>query len=118
MKHADAIQVHALFVTLKRESVATHSDKIVTDTLNWYLKNFGTMVPMDQYLARLDVCAQCPELGKVTVINIEMDGCTKCGCPSETKPRVKHYFNPKKMKKVKVTCPLGKWAEVDQLFDN
>lgn len=98
--------------------MATPSDKLVTDTLNWYLKNFGKMVPTDQYLDRLDVCAGCPKLGTVTVAGIDMKGCTECGCPSETKPRVKHYWNPVKMKKIKVECRLGKWAEVDRLFDN
>lgn len=90
---------------------------LVEETINWYLENFGELVSDEQYERRLTICKSCPFLGRVNVGGHDLEGCTKCGCPTSTKPKVKHYFNPRKFKKITVECPIGKWADVDQLFD-
>lgn len=90
---------------------------MIDDIINWYLKNHGEAVSGDQYKERLKVCESCPWMGDVNVFGEKMKGCTKCGCPSSTKPRFRKYFNPTKLKTIWIKCPLEKWEQVDILYN-
>lgn len=81
------------------------------DLINWYMDFAGVLVSQEDYIARVETCKGCDKFGVVVLPGgTEVPGCTICKCPVETKPRVLKYFNPAKMRVVKVKCPLGKWA--------
>jgi hypothetical protein len=99
-------------------------EKFAAWTMKQYLLLGGSFVSEEQYAARLGVCAGCPRKGMVsvpvpvvsglTLRAAEMRGCTVCGCPFATKPRVREYRGISGMKTVE--CPEGKWRTVDSQF--
>lgn len=101
--------------------MSTFSDKLEaweTDLINGYLAVGGKFVSEDHYKQRRSICEGCPRFGKVRLPFVETMGCLECGCPVSTKPRVYKYFNPLRLRVVTVECPLGKWADIDNLFNN
>lgn len=68
--------------------------------------------------ARVEVCRGCEYAGLVKPLkdkDLEMPGCTKCGCPFATKP----YMLRLLLKKITCPHPEGnKWAAVDKEFLN
>lgn len=91
-----------------------------------YAKMGGELVTREQYIDRLEVCAKCPSRGEVkipvpAVVGLRLKvatlpGCTECGCPFATKPQVRSYLSAQGIKTV--TCPLGKWEDVDSIYNN
>lgn len=88
------------------------SDSWAVDAINYYLSVFAEMATEEQYEERVKICRGCEFSGMVSVPGAMVEGCTKCGCPTETKPKVVKYFNPAKMRIVKAECPVGKWPEL------
>lgn len=82
------------------------------DIINGYLEFGATFVSEEEYQRRLSICKKCPKFGLVTLPGgRRVDGCTECGCPATTKPRVLKYFNPLKLKTIKVDCPDELWGQ-------
>ncbi len=82
------------------------SDKWVTESINRMVALGGERVSEAEYLERVEICKNCEFWGKVSPLPfIELDGCTLCGCPTETKPRFKNYFSVSKLKIVDAECP-------------
>ena len=97
---------------------ATDSDRTwATDIINWYLANAGELVEEELFLARASQCINCPHYGLVEIPGKNVNGCTLCGCPTETKARVNKYFNPFRMRREIVTCPEGKWGDLNSFFN-
>jgi hypothetical protein len=78
---------------------------MVKRLLTEVIKAGGTLVPEQTYRDRLAICHRCNKAGTVTVLGMQFDGCTECGCPFATKLRA--GFHPLDGGKVK--CPEGKW---------
>ena len=57
-------------------------------------------------LARKKICDECPSKASILKRKGWATICKECGCPISKKIYTKTY-NP---------CPLGKWAEVDDMF--
>ena len=55
---------------------------------------------------RKSICKECPSNKQILKKRGWTSVCKECGCPISKKVYTKSY-NP---------CPLGKWAEVDNLF--
>lgn len=80
----------------------------------------GELVPADEYKARMLICNGCPKMGLVKVKGLEFqEGCTVCGCPLETKARMKQINNvvlQKILNTEHIFCPHpegDKWAEIN-----
>ena len=96
-------------------------DEYAAWAIRQYTKIWGKMAPEKLVQARLKICGGCSKAGKVQVplpqikagwpALAELDGCTECGCPFATKPRVLRYFNPAAMKVQTAKCPLDKWPD-------
>jgi len=78
---------------------------MVKKLLTEVIKAGGTLVTEHTYRDRLAICHRCNKAGTVTVLGMQFDGCTECGCPFATKLRA--GFHPLDGGKVK--CPEGKW---------
>jgi hypothetical protein len=68
------------------------------------VKKGGIKVSDEEYERRLQICKGCDKRGMVKPLkNIpEMEGCTECGCPFETKLKFKYHFLTNVEK---ITCP-------------
>ena len=103
---------------------STDSDKWIEQVINKGLKFGGTMVTEEHYQERVKICKGCPDYGMVRVPNMEggipkiskTPGCTRCGCPTATKPRWEKYFSWLELRIKKAECPDQKWQEVDNQF--
>lgn len=111
-----------VYQKLVEEMEVTDSHKFIENTVLGYVKFGGSLVEEDHYQARLKVCKGCEHFGTVRPIkglDIEMDGCKICNCPSTTKPRAFKYFSFKKLRIVKAICPDetgNKWRLIDADF--
>lgn len=82
------------------------------EAINYYLSVFAVMATEEQYKERVNICKGCKFFGVVEIPGAVVDGCTICGCPVATKPRVVKYFNPAKLRIVKAECPMELWPEL------
>ena len=96
-------------------------NKFVENTILNFRKRLGVLTTEQNYLERLKICGSCPYKGKVQPLpTMELDGCTLCGCPFETKAKMKKDFSTEKGFYI-ITCPHpdgNKWEEVDKKFSN
>ena len=93
------------------------TEDFIKSTLEGVILSGGSLVSNDQYLDRISVCSGCPFKGEVTPLPLlTFNGCTKCGCPFSTKPKMKTYFSLKRLKMVKAECPEQKWESVDAKY--
>lgn len=108
-----------------------------------FLNSNGVMVSAEHEKERAKICDGCEYNGRVkpTILLPEMDGCTACGCPFETKRKqlqfnrmvgredlpldekeiaeILLYKGTDKVKLIKIECshPEGnKWAEIDKKY--
>ena len=82
--------------------------------INGYLALGATFVGDDEYEARVEICKTCPLFGNVRLPGgLVVEGCTDCGCPTATKPKVRKYYNPLKFKTITVDCPKGHWDRLN-----
>jgi ribosomal protein L37E len=67
--------------------------QFVFDNLASLIAEGGEAVDQKTFEHRKSVCAACPLFGEVTITtpitSFKMPGCTKCGCPTATKARMK-----------------------------
>ena len=62
-----------------------------------FVRAGAKLVKKEQYQARIDICKKCPRFGIVEPIDgIKLEGCTECGCPAITKPKI--YSMPREKK--------------------
>lgn len=82
------------------------------------LENGGTKVDESVYIERLEICKGCDFSGTVEPLPfMKFEGCTKCGCPFETKLMFDTLpfegelsaTNVIKGGSQKVKCPINKW---------
>lgn len=91
----------------------TGSDNWIETLINGYLSIGAVFVTDDQYNERIEVCSGCPHKGFVDLPLVQsVPGCTLCGCPLSTKPKVRSYFHPIELRKITVDCPDGRWPEL------
>lgn len=71
----------------------TFLQQFVFDNLTSLIAEGGEGVDAKTYKLRKEICSTCPFFGEVTittpVTSFKMPGCTKCGCPTATKARMK-----------------------------
>ena len=66
----------------------------------------GSLVDDATFQKRKEICQSCDKFGKVKpLFFVELDGCTICGCPIETKGKTKTYFSPEAGRIIQATCP-------------
>lgn len=67
--------------------------QFVFDNLSSLIAEGGEAVDQKTFEQRKAICAGCPLFGEVTITtpitSFKMPGCTKCGCPTATKARMK-----------------------------
>lgn len=100
---------------------STGLDNWVINMINTGLRYGGEQVTEDHYQARADICKGCDYIGEVLLPDFsKVQGCTLCGCPTQTKPRWRKYFSFKELKIVEAVCPdtPNRWAEIDDQFFN
>lgn len=88
-------------------------------TLYETIKKGGKLVPQEQGDARVEVCKGCEKYGKVEPLpGIISDGCTVCGCPSDTKPYMLNYITLTGKKLIECPHPTegNKWKVIDEQF--
>ena len=83
----------------------TSSHKFVESTILKIVQLGGTLADDATFEKRSEVCRQCPNFGKVYVLGIELEGCTICGCPLETKGRTNSFFSLTKGRVIDTICP-------------
>lgn len=94
----------------------TDSGEWEVELINGYLALGATFVGDAAYQHRVDTCRTCPKFGKVRLpFGTLVEGCTVCGCPTATKPKVDRYFHPIKFKNITVDCPEGRWPVITNL---
>lgn len=85
-------------------------ESFITETVLTLIEAGGELVEEKEFLRRKEICNGCKFLGTVTPLPLlSMQGCTLCGCPTETKGRTKIYFNINEGKLVEATCPINLW---------
>lgn len=85
--------------------VNTSSGNFVESTILKIVQLGGTLADDATFEKRKDVCSTCPHFGKVYVLGIELQGCTICGCPLETKGRTNSFFSLTRGRVIDTTCP-------------
>lgn len=67
--------------------------QFVFDNLASLIAEGGEAVDQKTFEFRKSICSQCPYFGEVIIstpiTSFKMPGCTKCGCPTATKARLK-----------------------------
>jgi len=83
----------------------TSSGNFVESTILKIVQLGGSLTDDATFEKRSEVCRQCPNFGKVYVLGIELEGCTLCGCPLETKGRTNSFFSLTRGRVIDTTCP-------------
>ena len=83
----------------------TSSGNFVESTILKIVQLGGTLTDDATFEKREQVCRQCPNFGKVYILGIELEGCTICGCPLETKGRTNSFFSLTRGRVIDTTCP-------------
>lgn len=101
-------------------------DTFISSTILKTIELGGELVSLPQSDERVNFCKTrlngkpCEFFGTVNPLPfVYMDGCTKCGCPSSTKPRTRKYFSLTQGKIILTTCPHpdgNLWAEIDKQY--
>ena len=74
----------------------------ITDTINKLLVEKGAkLVTNDEFLRRKSICEKCPNFEKITVKGFKLLGCNICGCPLDSKGRIKSFMGDDEQLKIK-----------------
>lgn len=119
-----------------KDKKITDSDSYLAYTIDWWIKQNGTLVDDETKNQRIKTCESCPFYVEVEPVpSLKLMGCKKCGCPTETKAAMKTLertldaetgspITPKEVASVNlrkkfglktkteiIKCPENKWAK-------
>lgn len=83
-------------IAIKTISMLSILDKFIKDAILQVVANGGELVDKNEEMRRRYICSGCPYFGDVQPLPIlKMKGCIRCGCPIDTKAKVKRVVRMK-----------------------